>query len=164
MFLSRQALKLLCDCRFYLRTAKLGVNLEQPLIQLGHLIFSDPFCQEQAAADKVRENSHLPASCILKVKNIVRPAFDFFNSGKDRATGTRFRIFQQDIIEFIAKNRLGAALEVGNNRIKTPVIQVFFLHIDNVFIEVQMALRTGAGQKAFCRLIDLINLSQPSFV
>ena len=71
---------------------------------------------------------------IFKHENIIRAPLNPVNPCKDRTAGARFRIFHQDIIQLILKNWLRSPLEIRNNWVKAPIIQVVLIYMDNVFV------------------------------
>ena len=119
-----------------LRLKQTSTNL---LGMLFNLVISYILHKEDATPDKVWIDRYLPAILPFKVEDIIRTPFDLVNPCIVGATGTRLRIFNQDIIELVAINRLTASLKVSNHWIKTSVIQILLFHKDNVFVEMQIA-------------------------
>ena len=75
------------------------------------LVISYILHKEDAPPDKVRIDGHLTPIQSFEIEDVVRASFDLVNPCIAGATWTRLRIFNQDIIELVAINRLTASFK-----------------------------------------------------
>lgn len=94
-----------------------------------------------------------------ELEEVVFAADDFCQGGEGAAAGTGAGFEDEGVVEAVADDGLGCAVEVGDDGDEDAgfLVEPFLFDVDEVFVEMEGSVGAGGGEEAFGGLIDLVD-------